>query len=182
MLTELERLSEQGLINLFYADESDVCSQGYVSYGWHFPGEEVFVSSQKRYRLNVFGLISRDNECIWSATTESINAKLILEKIDMLSFSIDQPTYIVLDNASVQRAKIVEETIKLWQSRGLFLFFLPPYSPHLNIAQTMWRHLKGGWLRADDYTDDDSLAYDLNRCLANIGVNLKINFSPFNAN
>ena len=56
------------------------------------------------------------------------------------------------------------------------------HSPHLNIAETMWRHLKRGWLRADDYTDDDSLAYALNRCLANIGVNLKINFSPFNAN
>ncbi|WP_350480487.1 transposase [Bacteroides acidifaciens] len=25
----------------------------------------------------------------------------------------------------------------------MFLFFLPPYSPHLNIAETLWRMLKG---------------------------------------
>lgn len=178
----MEGLSEQGLIKLFYADESHVCSEGYVPYGWQFPSEEVFVSSQKGYRLNVFGLINRQSECIWSATTESIKAEFILEKFDMLSLSIHQPTYVVLDNASPHRAKIIEQRIKLWQSRGLYLFFLPPYSPHLNIAETMWRHLKGGWLRAEDYLDNQSLAYALNRCMANIGHHLKINFSPFNAN
>jgi hypothetical protein len=46
----------------------------------------------------------------------------------------------------------------------------------------LWRHLKGGWLRAEDYLDNESLAYALNRCMANIGYHLKINFSPFNAN
>jgi transposase len=182
VLTVLERLSEQGWIKLFYADESHVCSEGYVPYGWQFPGEEVFVGAQKGYRLNVFGMISRDNECLWAATTDSINAEFVMEKLDRLSLSIDQPTYIVLDNASVHRAKIIKERTKLWQSRGLFLFFLPPYSPHLNIAETMWRHLKGGWLRAEDYLDNQSLAYALNRCMANIGHELKINFSPFNAN
>lgn len=178
----MEQLAAQRLIKLFYADESHVCSEGYVPYGWQFPFEDVFVSSQKGYRLNVFGMISRQNECLWAVTPDSINAQFILQKLDTLSLSVDQPTYVVLDNASLHRAKIIEERIKVWQSRGLYLFFLPPYSPHLNIAETMWRHLKGGWLRAEDYLNDDSLAYALNRCMANIGVHLKINFSPFNAN
>jgi transposase len=178
----LEQLAAQGLIKLFYTDESHVCSEGYVPYGWQFPFEDVFVGSQKGYRLNVFGMISRQNECSWAVTPDSINAQFILEKLDTLSLSVDQPTYIVLDNASLHRAKIIEERIKVWQSRGLYLFFLPPYSPHLNIAETLWRHLKGGWLRAEDYLDNESLAYALNRCMANIGYHLKINFSPFNAN
>ena len=178
----MEQLSGQGLIKLFYAAESHVCSEGYVPYGWQFPGEQVFVNAQKGFRLNLFGMISRSNECGWSVTTDSINARFVHEKLDMLSLSIDQPTCIVLDNSSVHRAKIIEERIKLWQSRGLYLFFLPPYSPHLNIAETLWRHLKGGWLRTEDYSNDESLAYALNRCMASIGVNLKINFRPFNAN
>lgn len=182
MLAELEALSEQGLIRLFYADESHVCSEGYGPYGWQFPGEEVFVSSRKGYRLNLFGMISRGNECIWSATTDRVNAELILEKLDMLSLAVGQPTFVVLDNASVHQAKVIKERIRVWQGRGLYLFFLPPHSPHLNIAETMWRHLKGGWLRAEDYLDDESLAYALNRCMANIGVNLTIDFSPFIAN
>jgi hypothetical protein len=36
-LRELESLSEQGLIDLFYGDESHVSSEGYVPYGWQFP-------------------------------------------------------------------------------------------------------------------------------------------------
>ncbi|KAA6341355.1 hypothetical protein EZS27_010843 [termite gut metagenome] len=34
-------MSEQGQIDLFYGDESHVCSEGYVPYGWQFPDEEV---------------------------------------------------------------------------------------------------------------------------------------------
>ncbi|MDR2691740.1 MAG: transposase [Dysgonamonadaceae bacterium] len=25
------------------------------------------------------------------------------------------------------------------EQRGLFLFYIPPYSPHLNISETLWR-------------------------------------------
>jgi hypothetical protein len=33
-LQELEKLSEQGLIDLFYGDESYVSSEGYIPYGF----------------------------------------------------------------------------------------------------------------------------------------------------
>ena len=65
---------------------------------------------------------------------------------------------------------------------GLYIFYLPTYSPELNIAETMWRHLKGGWIKPEDYFDNDSLAYALNRCMSNIGISLKIDFKPFNEN
>ena len=104
------------------------------------------------------------------------------ERLDRLSLHIRQIAFVVLDNASIHKAKIIGEQIPFWQERGLYLFYLPPYSPHLNIAETLWRHLKGGWLRAEDYADPDTLAYALNRCLANVGINLNIKFSPFNAN
>jgi transposase len=178
----LESLSEQGLLQLFYGDETGVCSEGYVPYGWQFPHEEVFISAQKGYRLNCWGLISRQNQCHWATTTSSIDAQFVLEKLDDLSFSVHQPTYIVLDNAKIHHAQIIQERIPVWQSRGLYLFFLPPYCPHLNLAETMWRHLKGGWLTPEAYLDKESLAYALNRCMASIGTNLTINFSPFNAN
>jgi transposase len=70
----------------------------------------------------------------------------------------------------------------IWETRGLYLFFLPTYCPHLNLAETLWRHLKGGWLRPEDYLTNDDLAYALNRCLVNVGGKLIIKFSAFNAN
>lgn len=175
-------MSEQGLLRLFYGDESHVCSEGYVPYGWQFPGEDVFVAAQRGFRLNCWGLISRDNECHWATTTRSINSAFVGEKLDAFSFEIHGPTVVVLDNASVHTAKLIQNNRSIWEQRGLYLFFLPPYSPHLNIAETLWRHLKGGWLGVDDYLEDDRLAYALNRCLANVGKTLTINFSPFNEN
>jgi transposase len=62
------------------------------------------------------------------------------------------------------------------------VFYLPPYSPHLSIAEILWKNLKGGWLYPDDYKDNQNLAYAVSRCLANVGNNLTIKFNPFNQN
>jgi len=37
-------------------------------------------------------------------------------------------------------------------------------------------------LRPEDYFENDKIAYAANRCLANVGINLTINFSKFNIN
>lgn len=178
----MESLSEQGLITLYYADESHVCSEGYVPYGWQFPDEKVFINVEKGFKLNVWGMITRENQLKFRATTHNINAQFVLQELEKLSFDINQPTYVVLDNARIHHAKIIQERVPFWQSRGLYILYLPPYSPHLNIAETLWRHLKTGWLNPIDYFNEETLAYAVNRCLANVGNHLNINFSPFNAN
>ena len=61
-LKEFKVLSNEGHIDLFFGDESHVCTQGYVSYGWQFKDEDVFVPARKAARLNLFGFISRNNE------------------------------------------------------------------------------------------------------------------------
>ncbi len=43
----------------------------------------------------------------------------------------------MLDNASIHRSKAMKEVRPVYESRGLFLFYLPPYSPHINIAETL---------------------------------------------
>lgn len=180
VLAQLETLSKGGLIDLFYSDESHVCSEGYVPYGWQFPDEEVFIAAQKGFRLNCWAMINRQNVCYSSTTEASITADFVAQELDKRSLAIVLPTVVVLDNASVHTAKVIQQRRAVWESRGLYLFWLPTYSPHLNIAETLWRHLKGGWLRPQDYGQADDLAYAVNRCLANVGIHLKIEFSDFN--
>lgn len=60
-LQELEKLERDGKINLYFADESHVCTEGYVLYGWQFRDEEVYIPSLKADRLNIFGMIDRNN-------------------------------------------------------------------------------------------------------------------------
>ena len=178
----MEKLSQQGLIDLFYGDESHVCSEGYVPYGWQFPNEDVFIAVEKGYKINLWGLISRHNQTHWATTEQTIDSTFIFNQLEKLSFQIQKQTVLVLDNASIHKAKIIQNQVPYWQQRGLYLFFLPPYSPQLNIAETLWRKIKAEWIVPEDYLEKDTLFYAVNRCLANVGKNLTINFSNFNAN
>lgn len=58
-----------------------------------------------------------------------------------------------------------------------FFFYIPPYSPHLNIVETLWRIMKGKWIRSQDYTSADALFYTTNRALAEVGKGLRINYA-----
>ena len=66
--------------------------------------------------------------------------------------------------------------ISMW-SKILSLFYLPPYSPEPNLAETLWRILKGKWIRLVDYNTKDSLFYCINRALASVGTSLFVNYS-----
>ena len=175
-LQKLENQYAEGLIDLYYGDESHVCTSGYVPYGWQFKGEDYYVPSDQKFRLNCFGIIDRNSNYDGFTTTESINSDKIIEYLDHLSFNIKKKTVIVLDNAKIHRSRKVMCYRKLWEKRGLFIFFLPPYSPHLNLAETLWRILKGKWIKPQDYISKDILFYAANRALANVGKILHVNF------
>ena len=122
-------------------------------------------------------MIDRDNRYNGFTTFEKMTADKVLSFLDDFSFNLEMDTFVVLDNASVHRNKKIKELRPIWEQRGLFLFFLPPYSPQLNIAETLWRILKGTWIRPQDYITSDMLFYTTNRALADIGKGLCINFS-----
>ena len=147
-----------------------------MPYGWQFCGEDVYIPSERGLRLNIFGMIDRRNRYEGFTTTENMTADKVADFLDRMSLRISKRTFVVLDNASVHRCRLMRELRPLWEKRGLFLFFLPPYSPHLNIAETLWRILKGKWLRPVDNLYTDTLLYATNRALAAIGSGLKINF------
>ena len=182
MIAELECLSETGEIDLYYGDESHVSSQGYVPYGWHFPGEDIHIPVEKAYKINILGFINRQSKYMGMMTESNIGTDTVIGYLEELSLSIKKKTVLILDNASVHKSRSMMERILFWQQRGVFITFLPPYSPHLNIAETVWRKLKKEWIDPEDYLEKDRLFYAVNRCLAALGKMLCINFCHFNKN
>lgn len=89
------------------------------------------------------------------------------------------PTVVILDNARIHTSKQFQKCIESWQHKNLYIFHLPPYSPHLNIIERFWKELKKGWLRPADYETADSLFYAVNRVFSSVGDKLKIHFAPF---
>lgn len=181
-LALLEERSEKGEIDLLYGDETQVSEEGYVPYGWQFRDENVCIASAKGERINCFGLLSRNNDFVFKTTTQTITADFVIEQLDWLSWHITKHTVIVLDNARVHQNKKMKAIQKIWAERGLFIFFLPPYSPHLNIIERLWKEIKIRWLCPQDYAAGNCLFYALNRILHAIGKDLTIKFKPPNFN
>ena len=50
---------------------------------------------------------------------------------------------VVLDNAPFHTAGVVRERESEWAARGLVLYRLPAYCPHLNLIEGVWKKLKG---------------------------------------
>lgn len=149
-----------------------------VPYGWQFQGEQVTMPSQKRGGVNCFALLSRDNRIHLRLTEQTIDAAFVSEQLDMFSWTVRRPTVVVLDNARVH-AKAVKERGHIWQQRGLFVWFLPTYSPQFNIAEILWRKLKYEWLRPEDYADKETLRLAVWQALRAVGSVLNIAFSDF---
>ncbi|MBA2734416.1 MAG: IS630 family transposase [Acidobacteria bacterium] len=180
ILGELESLSEDRKIDLYYADEASVSLTPCVPYAWQFKDEEVSMPSEQGKGVNCFALLSRDNRAVIETTTEMMTSQFLFEQIERFSVGLQKLSVIVLDNAAVHRARIIKERLAVWQQRGLFLFYLPRYSPHLNIVETLWRKLKYEWLTAKDYQTRDTLCYAVRLALRAVGESLRINFSSFN--
>ncbi len=175
----MEQLAEEQFIDLYYGDEARVSTEPCIPYGWQFRDEELFMPSEKSGGVNCFALLSRSNGCRFETTQKYITAEFIFEQLERLSFALPRLTVVVLDNAPVHTAGIIKEQLGVWQERGLFVFYLPRYSPHLNIAEVMWRKLKYEWLTPLDYVCKENLFYTVRQALAAVGTSLRINFSKF---
>lgn len=97
-------------------------------------------------RLNLIGALDfAANKLFYRDLAGSCDAKKCEAFLDSLADRADPKglTVVVLDNARFHKAKNIKAKESQWQEKGLFLRYLPPYSPQLNLIETLWRVLKG---------------------------------------
>lgn len=69
----------------------------------------------------------------------------VIAYLDTLALECDPShlTVVVLDNAPFHKGATLRAKQPEWQERGLFIRYLPPYAPFLNVIEEVWRRLKG---------------------------------------
>lgn len=174
---EFENLAQNGHIDLFYGDEAAFCEQGYVPYGWQFQDEEVALPARKSPSMHCIAFLSRTCKCYSRINERTIGADLVHETLDDFSFRLKKLTVLVLDNAAIHKTQKIKERLAIWQRRGLYLFYLPPYSPHLNIVEILWKQIKYHWLKPTDYAERETLRLAIYLAMNAVGKELTINFS-----
>ena len=176
-LNKLKQQEKTGKIEIRYVDESGFCLIPYIPYAWQETGDKIEVKSQKSKRLNVLGFLSRQNELEVYTFECSINSDVIVACIDKFCEKITNKTVLVMDNSSVHQNNYLWNKESEWAEKGLEIFFLPTYSPHLNIIEILWRFIKYKWLEAKDYESYSTLVEAVENILINFGTKYTINFA-----
>ena len=159
-----------------YVDETGFCLIPYIPYAWQEQEQKIEVKSQQSKRLNVLGFLTKDNQLEAYTFNCSINSDVVITCIDKFCEQITKKTVLVMDNSSIHQNNFLWNKEEEWAEKGLYIFFLPTYSPHLNLIEILWRFVKYKWLEIDAYDNYSALVEAVEKILINFGKEYTINF------
>jgi len=123
-------------------------------YRWQEKGKDktqILSANTGRRRLTVVGAVNLVDRDIVPFVTES-NADRFLMEVFLTEVKKKYPNArkitIVLDNASYQRSFEVKSFAK---KLGIYLLYLPPYTPNLSLIERVWKFFKKKVLRNHYY-------------------------------
>jgi transposase len=140
-------------------------------------GETIPIESGGgRKRLNVLGFLSREQGLVAYTAEGTVNSDLVIACFDALSATLNQKTVIVLDNSSFHTSSSFEAKIPEWKSKSLEIFYLPKYSPQLNLIEILWRFMKYEWIEWWAYKGWPYLVKYVETVICGYGTEYEINF------
>ena len=176
-IEQLEVLANQDYLEVFYYDESHFSLTPYVPYAWQIKGETIEIPTARSKNINVAGFFSKKNQFIHYCSQTSINSEKLIEIFNNFALKTTKKTIVIMDNAPIHKSKMFMKNIEKWRTENdLFLFFLPTYSPELNLIEILWRKIKYEWLEFKAYLSFDKLKINLKEILDNVGNKFNIQF------
>jgi len=154
--------------------------RSFIPYAWQPVGEQFSYPSVRKKVANILGFLNPlTNHLMTYQLPEGayMNSEFFIQYINDLIHQINGINVLILDNASWHKSALTQSMYKEWESKGLYLFFLPPRCPHLNLIETLWRKIKYEWLFINDYASDKALQKKLNHIFKTYGLNYCIEFS-----
>jgi len=177
-LAHFHGLEDAGKCQVLYGDESGFCLQPPLPYLWQPKGQTLGLPAQAHSRrLSILGFLGKDSHLHSFGTQEKITAPFVIQSIEALLPTLPCPTVLVLDNATVHRSKLVQAKRPEWKKQGLRLVFLPPYCPHLNLIEILWRQIKYHWLDPEAYTNFQTLCQSVTDVLKQVGTKYRLSFA-----
>jgi putative transposase len=149
-----------------------------LSFGYSQIGQQKSITQHQNRgrRVNIMGVWETAKSFKYGLKVGTYKAKNYLQFMDAQAdkatkrlFETDKLTVIIQDNASIHRANIVKERVRIWSKQGLILFFLPPSSPEMNRIEDQWLHLKRQELAGRVFDDEYDLALAIIQGLENRG-------------
>lgn len=127
---------------VYFADEAGIRSDYHTGTTWAPVGETPVVTvTGRRFSFNMISAVSPRGDVRFMIHEGSVTAPVFKEFLKRLMLGATKPIYVVVDGHSIHKAKLVRDYVDS-QKGNLKLFYLPPYSPHLNPDEQVWAHVK----------------------------------------
>lgn len=179
-IEELRNLASDGEFDLVYFDESGISLQPVVPYAWQDCGRAgtLEIPSSHSKRINLLGFLNPSTNQLDAWEVEGkVDSDVVIEIMDEYCDTLSHPVVAILDNASIHVSKKFKAKVPEWERRGLSFYFLPKYSPELNLIEILWRFIKYQWIPASAYESLSSLRKSIGKILSEYGSEYKINYS-----
>jgi transposase len=155
---------------LVYFDESGFSLDSQVPYAYQPIGKTIEIPSARSKRINVLGFLSTDNKFSPYCFECSVNTDVVVACFNDFAKTITKKTVLIIDNAPTHHSGQFVENIPDWEEKGLFIKYLPPYSPELNLIEILWRFIKYRWLPFSAYLSYENLVCQLEKILLAVGT------------
>ena len=177
-LDTLKKGASEGKLTLKYLDQCGFLLMMTLCYTWFKKGSgkqfEVPTRWGSQGKINLIGTYSIENnqtKLEYRELAKNCNQNEVVSYLDKLAAKCDpnKITVIILDNATFHRGKEIKARKEGWEARGLFLRYLPGYSPFLNLIEGIWRKVKGFLMPRRCYNSVEELREALRIALKAMG-------------
>lgn len=127
---------------IYFADEAGIRSDYHTGTTWAPVGETPVVTvTGRRFSFNMISAVSPRGDFRFMIHEGTVDATVFKEFLKRLMIGATKPVFVIVDGHSIHKSKLVKDYVNS-RKEQLKLFYLPPYSPHLNPDEQVWAHVK----------------------------------------
>jgi putative transposase len=177
VLDNLKAKAAAGEVKLYYLDECGFSPTLPVGSSWGLPGPRKLIRYEAPQGRRVNALAAY---CPLGRLPglEVFTAERTWDAHDLLGFLralpwAKAPRVVVMDNASIHTSRQVRRARKGLSELGIYLYYLPPYSPELNRIEAVFRQVKYQGMPQRSFTTRSGLREAVERSFAEYDQGLR---------
>jgi transposase len=173
VLANLKAKAAAGSIVLYYLDECGFAPTLPVGCSWCLAGQRKLIRYEAPQGRRVNALAAyrpygRSPRLDVFTAERTWNSHDLIGFLKALPWS-KAPRVVVLDNAGLHTSKVIRRARRELSSKGIYLYFLPPYSPELNEIEPVFRQVKYQEIPERSHTTRIGLRVAVERGFGNYG-------------
>nr|WP_156889944.1 IS630 family transposase [Planococcus lenghuensis] len=140
---DVKKLASGEIDTILFQDESTIRDYMAIGYTWFLKGKQRKIPTTGQHQsVKLLGVLDYETGAVFCLQDQLFNGETFLCFLKQVLVQYPAGKIVmVLDNARIHHAKLIQPFLAEQQER-LELLFLPPYSPDLNPIEGLWKWLK----------------------------------------